>query len=203
MTTANVPIIRMRGPEWVEALHSMCAKHVTAAMTLVEIGSFGGESTEVFAQHAGEVVAIDPWDASYKEGVLAGCSDGPIKDYLRKSGLAPMSEIEEIFDGRVLGLGNVRKLKAFDEDAVLEFSDQSIDFLYIDSIHTYEAVGATIARWIKKMRPGAVVAGHDYCRENWGGVVRAVDDCFGMPDEVFADTSWVVLDAPSRFTSLR
>lgn len=165
---------------------------------MVEIGSFGGESTEVFARHVGIVHAIDPWHASYSEDVLLGCQDGPIRNYVSTAGLAPMSDIEALFDARTAGIVNVRKLKAFDHDAVHVFVDGSIDFLYIDSIHTYEVVRDTLLRWCAKVRPDGLIGGHDYCPTHWAGVVRAVDEGFGTPDEVFADTSWIVRGAPRR-----
>lgn len=199
MSDSLKPITLLRGDSWIDALDALCRKYVTPSMTLVEIGSFGGESTSVFSRHAGVVYAIDPWDASYADKVLLGCSEGPVRDFIMSAGLAPMSEIEAMFDRRLAGATNVHKIKAFDQDAVNSFEDGSIDVLYIDSIHTFEAVKDTVARWIPKIRRGGVVSGHDFCQIHWGGVVEAVCKLFTFPDEVFPDTSWVVVDAPARF----
>lgn len=199
MTSSKNAITRMRGEEWIRGLEKLCTSSLSSKMKMVEIGSFAGESTEVFARHVSQVFAIDPWHASYQEDVLLGCADGPVRDYIRAAGLTPMSEIETLFDSRTSQATNVQKIKAFDHDALDLFDDESVDFLYIDSIHTYEHVKATILRWIGKLRPGGIIGGHDYCTRNWEGVVRAVDEIFGSPDTVFEDTSWIVREARSRF----
>jgi Methyltransferase domain len=198
MSVSLVPIQALRGDSWIDALDSLCRKYVAPSMTVVEIGSFGGESTSVFARYAGIVYAVDPWDASYGDDVLLGCAEGPVRDFILNVGLAPMSEIEAIFDRRISGAANVRKIKAFDQDAVASFADESIDVLYIDSIHTYESVKDTVTLWVPKVRRGGIISGHDFCPVHWNGVVAAVRELFGAPDEVFPDTSWVVVDAPSR-----
>ena len=54
--------------------------------------------------------------------------------------------------------------QGFDTELVANFADGSVDFVYIDSLHNYEAVRVTIARWFPKLRKGVIVAGHDFCR---------------------------------------
>jgi SAM-dependent methyltransferase len=185
---------QMRGPEWISALDALCRQHITRDMTVVELGSFAGESTAVFAGHAARVIAIDPWAESYETQVLEGCSEGPVRDHVARVGLAPMSRVEMLFDRRIASLTNVTKMKAFDHQVVEAFPDGSVDFIYLDSIHTFEYVSDSLSRWIHKLRPGGVFAGHDYSMDTWPGVVRAVDTCFGSPDSTYGDTSWVVTD---------
>lgn len=48
------------------------------------------------------------------------------------------------------------------------------DFIYLDAEHSYEAVARDIDVWSGKVRPGGVLAGHDYTPE-FDGVRRAVD----------------------------
>lgn len=57
---------------------------------------------------------------------------------------------------------NCEFVKKFSMDAVKDFEDNSLDFVYIDANHAFEYVVNDIAEWSKKVRPGGVVSGHDY-----------------------------------------
>ena len=46
--------------------------------------------------------------------------------------------------------------------APAQFEDASIDFVYIDARHTYDAVMEDLEAWWPKVRPGGIVAGEDY-----------------------------------------
>ena len=47
-------------------------------------------------------------------------------------------------------------------DALRDFNDNSLDFVYIDANHSFEFVVNDIAEWSKKVRPGGMISGHDY-----------------------------------------
>lgn len=49
-------------------------------------------------------------------------------------------------------------------DAVQEFDNESLDFVYIDANHEFQAVTNDIAEWSKKVRVGGIVSGHDFTR---------------------------------------
>jgi SAM-dependent methyltransferase len=49
-------------------------------------------------------------------------------------------------------------------EAVKDFEDNSIDFVYIDGHHGFKYVAEDIWEWSKKVRPGGVISGHDYAR---------------------------------------
>ena len=49
-------------------------------------------------------------------------------------------------------------------DAVKDFEDGSLDFVYIDGNHDFKNVANDIVEWQKKVRVGGIVAGHDYRR---------------------------------------
>jgi len=47
-------------------------------------------------------------------------------------------------------------------DAVVDFEDESIDFVYIDGHHGFKFVTEDIYEWSKKVKKGGVISGHDY-----------------------------------------
>ncbi|TSC86766.1 MAG: hypothetical protein G01um101416_620 [Microgenomates group bacterium Gr01-1014_16] len=64
-------------------------------------------------------------------------------------------------------------------DAVKEIPDESLDFVFIDADHKYASVKRDITEWTKKVRPGGIVAGHDYYvfyHSRNRGVIDAVDE---------------------------
>jgi predicted O-methyltransferase YrrM len=65
------------------------------------------------------------------------------------------------------------------------FEDNSVDTIFIDAGHSYEAVIKDIAAWLPKMKDGSIMAGHDY--NSWAGVKEAVDGAFDKPDKVEND----------------
>ena len=42
--------------------------------------------------------------------------------------------------------------------------DNTLDFVYIDGSHDFLNVAQDLHYWTKKVRPGGIVAGHDYVR---------------------------------------
>lgn len=59
-----------------------------------------------------------------------------------------------------------------------KFPDKSVDFLFIDGDHRYEAVKKDIQLWLPKIIPGGFISGHDYVREGNCGVIDAVNEFF-------------------------
>jgi len=63
------------------------------------------------------------------------------------------------------------------ERVVHQVNDNSLDFVYIDADHSYDAVMLDIILWNRKVRNGGIVSGHDYyVRRKKFGVRNAVDD---------------------------
>lgn len=65
-------------------------------------------------------------------------------------------------------------------EASAKFEDKFFDWIYIDADHSYDAVKKDINAWFPKLKPGGVMAGHDYMNGDvWGcyfEVKRAVDE---------------------------
>lgn len=59
-------------------------------------------------------------------------------------------------------------------DAVRDFANGSLDFVYIDGDHSFDFVMQDLIEWSKKVRSGGIVSGHDAYRFRGAGVVDAV-----------------------------
>ncbi|WP_420404568.1 class I SAM-dependent methyltransferase [Nisaea sp.] len=74
--------------------------------------------------------------------------------------------------------GRVVVERAFSHVAAERIADGSLDVVYIDADHSYDAVMRDLACYAPKVAPGGLVMGHDYTlhpRVEFG-VVRAVND---------------------------
>jgi predicted O-methyltransferase YrrM len=69
-------------------------------------------------------------------------------------------------------------------DAASQFEDKSLDFVFIDADHVYESVKRDIIAWLPKIKPGGIIAGHDYCDVH-PGVIQAVNEIFGKENVCF------------------
>ena len=147
----------------------------TSRMNMVEIGSYVGDSTKVFARFFQNVYCIDPWVNGYDD------NDEASYKY-------PMSLIEKQFDKAIEKFSNVHKIKGYSKEKAAGFHE--VDMVYIDAIHTYKGVTNDIAIWKPKIKKGGFLAGHDYQRR-FQGVIDAVNE-FKKPDKVFKDTSWII-----------
>lgn len=83
-----------------------------------------------------------------------------------------MSASEQKARAAIAPFGNRAVLiKDFSVSAAKHVEDNSLDFVFIDAIHTHDAVTEDLNAWYPKVRPGGLVSGHDY---SWGGVQSAV-----------------------------
>jgi hypothetical protein len=84
-------------------------------------------------------------------------------------------------------------------EAVEDFEDESIDFVYIDGHHGFKYVAEDIWEWTKKVKKGGMISGHDFAltkhqeiKDPWilnvKHVVIAWTECFGIDN-------WYVIGA--------
>ena len=59
---------------------------------------------------------------------------------------------------------NVEFIRKYSMDAVKDFDDGSLDFVYIDGNHQFKYVTEDVYEWSKKVRVGGVISGHDYAQ---------------------------------------
>lgn len=78
----------------------------------------------------------------------------------------------------------VNTIKKLTTDAAKEIEDGSLDFIFLDATHTYNALRADILTWLPKVKKGGLIAGHDYhpAFDN-SGIIRVVNEIFGKPEK--------------------
>lgn len=157
-------------------LIALCQKIIKKNMIGVEIGSFAGISSEVFALFAKKIICIDGWDMSVEKG-------GYLE--VKKSGLLIA---ESKFDKIKSKYENIVKIKNLSVHACNDFESKSLDFVYIDGNHTYDFVMQDIKIWKPKIKENGFLLGHDYILKS---VSKALNDSKIPVLKIFDDSSWV------------
>ena len=137
----------------------------------VEIGSFAGRSAAFLAvelhnnagARAPRLDLVDMFTGIYMAGYTPG-------EKQIRADLAPVAHI----------IGDVHSMQSW--DAAEKYADGSLDFVYIDADHHYDAVCRDIDAWLPKVRSGGIIAGHDFCNYPGFGVIEAVMERFDRVD---------------------
>jgi len=75
-------------------------------------------------------------------------------------------------------------------EAAAKCAPASLDLVFIDGDHSYEAVRADIKAWLPTLKPSGVLAGHDFYKP-FPGVIQAVTEAFSWELlEWLPDTIW-------------
>jgi hypothetical protein len=113
-----------------------------------EIGVYAGDYTKKLLDAGLKVYGIDPWSVQDEFKPSGGQERLDRRLAHAEKQLAPYSRAQI--------------MKKTSMEAVRDFEDESLDFVYIDGNHRFKYVAEDIYEWSKKVRPGGVVAGHDY-----------------------------------------
>lgn len=101
-----------------------------------------------------KLYCIDPWEV-YDEYI----------ELHEKEGQPLFDKFFEETKQRLAGK-NVELIRKYSMDAIKDFADNSLDFVFIDGNHQFQYVLDDIAQWSKKVRPGGIISGHDYWNSN-------------------------------------
>lgn len=148
----------------------------TRQMTLVEIGSYLGESTVVFSHSFKQVISIDPFLGNYDPD-----------DFIGSMGNYEFNFFYEKFKENISNYPNIKHFKMKSDDFK---SELKFDVVYIDGEHTYDQVKKDIINFLPMTKIGGFISGHDYYEDS-GFVKDVVNEIFGAPDMVFQDYSWI------------
>jgi predicted O-methyltransferase YrrM len=159
----------------------------TKEMNMIEIGSYLGDSTLLFAEHFNSVIAIDPFLDDYDPNDDA-CN------------YAPFDQVYDEFMLRTKDNPKIHLMRIKSDEGVEILTNAAkklgakhlnvFDFIYIDGMHTYDQVKKDIANYLPFIKKGGFIGGHDYV-PGFQGVMDAVNEQFGTPDKIFNDTSWL------------
>jgi hypothetical protein len=140
----------------------------------VEVGVLRGD----FARHImsiweGEMMyLIDAWAEQDQETYV---DINNVNPQLQRSNLDMAIAAMKPYENRT------KFIASYSTDAASIFSSDFFDWVYLDADHSFSAVRADLTAWYPKVKPGGILAGHDYIpdgRYNAGefGVAMAVLD---------------------------
>ena len=157
----------------------------------VEVGvQDGWFSEKILSRWRGEhLLSVDPWLAAPSDEYvdIANRSqdehDAAYETAQRR--LAPFGERSTVW-------------RMTSVEAAARIPPASLDFAYLDARHDYVSVKEDLEAWIDKVRPGGIIAGHDYLDgvlpQGVFGVKSAVDEFFAARGlrvrETYVDAPW-------------
>ena len=148
----------------------------TNSMSMIEIGSYTGESTLIFSEHFKAVISVDPF-----------LNDYDINDEATR--YKDFNDVYMEFIKNTSIKNNISHFKSTSDEAATMLKP-IYDFVYIDGLHTYEQVKKDIKNYKQLIKPNGFIGGHDYHPTGWPGVVQAVNETVGV-DKIFPDGSWI------------
>lgn len=132
----------------------------------VEVGVFEGDfSAEILVRSPKELVLVDPWRHQSKEVYPDDHANRIKHDF---------DAVHDKVKERFAADSRVRMIRGFSLEESPKFDNDSLDFVYIDAIHTFESCLCDIVSWYHKVKPGGWLCGHDYTGK-FLGVRYAVD----------------------------
>lgn len=152
---------------------------------IVEVGSFVGTSSAIFAeqlQQQGILYCVDTWKGTpsdvSKQWVDAIGGQKPLFEQFKQN-MAAYIKQNTVVPVMGTSLETAQRLREQGLQA---------DLVFIDADHT--RVAEDIAAWMPLVRPGGIICGHDYNPEVFDAVVRDVQAAFGDTVDVNA-TVWI------------
>jgi hypothetical protein len=115
----------------------------------VEVGTWRAEFSEYLCQQLPQttVISVDVWKTGYDAMFTND---------------AEQCENERQCRERLRPYPNSVILKTASTTAAAMFPPRSLDFVYLDADHRFPSVVADLCAWQTRIRPGGIMAGHDY-----------------------------------------
>lgn len=156
-------------------LFSICEQISSQRPIVCEIGAWRGKSAYVLGtalkNKNGVLYSVDPFN---------GEGDSASQDSYRHT-MSQMSEtLLEDFEQTIKKYGlenNVNAIPFLSEEARPKFSEDHIDFLFIDGNHEYDAVKKDYKLWSSLIPSGGKIALHDVSAVHVDGPRRVMREC--------------------------
>jgi len=147
-----------------------------------EIGTGRGSYALILRKRNPEcrIYCIDPWE-TYDE-----LKDWPDQNVLNEHLISAKARFSHFPE--------VSIIRKYSMDALSDFPDNSLDFVYIDGNHSFPYVAEDIFFWEKKVKPGGIVSGHDYLKVPRTDCVIQVREVVDAYAEAFKIRKWFVVD---------
>ncbi len=120
---------------------------------------------------------IDPWEFQNRPDYIVDGTN--VSD---DEGDRRYNQISSYFsDNDIVGQTDVSIVRGYSQDEVSRFEDGFFDLVYVDAMHTYEAVKQDLFDYARTVRDGGIIAGHDFtnslvAKRKKFGVIEAVDE---------------------------
>lgn len=148
-----------------------------------EIGVLEGEYSEILCKSnpKAKLYSIDPWRPQQ------GYTDFTKKETFKKAFEKTRARLSRY---------NCEIIKKLSLEAVKDFADESLDFVYIDGNHSFQACTNDIVEWSKKVKQGGIISGHDYIRHRKPTNIHVYEVVKGYT-EAYNIRPWFLLAAKS------
>ena len=126
--------------------------------TGVEVGVHKGHFSEHILANSNieKFYSIDAWmeDEDATKAVRKRCEHGKMELCYQET----VAKLSKFGDRSVI-------IKDLSENAVKQFEDESLDFIYLDASHMFTGFTLDLINWWGKLKWGGTFAGHDYWRK--------------------------------------
>jgi GR25 family glycosyltransferase involved in LPS biosynthesis len=164
----------------------------------VELGSYQGRSSVWMAEYLQihkkkiQFYCVDLWP----DVGLVVAADNNFLDMFNKTEVDIASQLPTTLYHTFINnlrqtktINTVNIIREMSWNAASIFKDNSVDFVYIDAGHEYYQIKNDIEAWYPKVKPGKVIAGHDY--NGFEGITKAVSEL--LPNAIVSENdnnSW-------------
>lgn len=116
------------------------------------------------------------------------------RDHVRKS---TFESFEKEAHDKLDSYRDYEFVRDYSSNALDQFTDSSLDFVYIDGDHSFYEATHDIEKWYKKIRPGGIISGDDYFKHKGDARIHVYQVVNGYTD-AWNIRPWFVVGAQAK-----